>query len=279
MSAGRMLRVLIVDDEPLARQRIEDLLRHEPAVTVVGSADSGPRAVEAIRALRPDLVFLDVQMPGKTGLDVVREIGPEAMPATIFVTAFDKHALEAFQVAAVDYLVKPFDDERFEQAFARARRRVELEDVERLKGELLAVLGGQPPALGPRPSAASGAAVAEGRGPRAEGWLERIPVESRGKVRVVPVGEIDYVVASGPYAELHVGDRRHLIREAMQTLEDRLDPAKFIRIHRSVIVRIDLIDTLLRSPGGDYEVQMKNGAKLRVSRSRREELERRLGLT
>ena len=236
-------------------------------------------------------------MPGRTGLDVVREIGPDRMPATIFVTAFDQHALAAFDLAALDYLVKPFDDERFEQALRRARRMVELEDVSRLRAQLLAALTGEG-ALGPRPSALGYGTVgnlgahdlpeasAEGREPRAEGasrraesaYLQRIAVESRGKVQVVPVMEIDFIVASGPYAELYVKDRRHLIRESMTTLEERLEPAHFLRIHRSVIVRIDLVETLHKSPGGDYEVQLKGGRRLRVSRSRREELERRLGV-
>ncbi len=136
------LRVMIVDDEALARQRLEDLLARDSAVEVVAALDSGTAAVEAIRALRPDLVFLDVQMPGKTGLDVVREVGPDEMPATIFVTAYDRYALDAFELAAVDYLVKPFDDERFEQAFRRARRMFDLEQVRRLSGELLGVLEG-----------------------------------------------------------------------------------------------------------------------------------------
>jgi two-component system LytT family response regulator len=253
--------VLVVDDEPLARQRIEDLLRHEPGVELVGTADSGPAAVERIRALQPDLVFLDVQMPGKTGLDVVREVGAERMPATIFVTAFDQHALAAFDLAALDYLVKPFDDERFEQALRRARRMVELEEVSRLRAQLLAALAGE-----------------RGEHPAQPDYLERIPVETRGKVQVVPVADIDFIVASGPYAELYVKDRRHLIRESMTTLEERLDPAHFLRIHRSSIVRIDLVETLHKSPGGDYEVQLKGGRRLRVSRSRREELERRLGV-
>ena len=261
----RSLRVLVVDDEPLARQRIEDLLRHEPGVELVGTADSGPAAVERIRALQPDLVFLDVQMPGKTGLDVVREVGPERMPATIFVTAFDQHALAAFDLAALDYLVKPFDDERFEQALKRARRMVELEEVNRLRSQLLAALTGDG-------GLESGPARADAP------YLDRIAVESRGKVQVVPVADIDFIVASGPYAELYVKDRRHLIRESMTVLEERLDPAQFLRIHRSVIVRIALVETLHKSPGGDYEVQLKGGRRLRVSRSRREELERRLGV-
>ncbi|MFL5583019.1 MAG: LytR/AlgR family response regulator transcription factor [Gemmatimonadaceae bacterium] len=276
MPDRRPLRVLIVDDEPLARQRVEDMLAHEPGVEIAGTADSRPAAVEAIRRLRPDLVFLDVQMPGGTGLDVVRDVGADAMPATVFVTAYDQHALTAFDLAAVDYVVKPFDDERFEQAFKRARRLVELQEVERLRGQLLAVLqGGDGASAPPAPGAAPSAAPA----PSGGGYLERFAVETRGKVRVIPANEVDYIVQSGPYAELYVGDRRWLIREAMQTLEERLDPKVFLRIHRSVIVRIALVDTLLRGAGGDYEVHLKTGAKLRVSRSRREAVERALGIT
>jgi two-component system, LytTR family, response regulator len=268
MSAQRNLRVLIVDDEPLARQRLEDLLNQEDGVEIVGTADNGGAAVEAIRDWNPDLLFLDVQMPGKTGLDVVREIGADAMPATIFVTAYDQYALKAFELAAVDYLVKPFDDERFEQAFRRARRMIELEEVGRLRSQLLAVLQGGPGAT---------AAPAAGDGKRAD-YLERIAVETKGQVRVVPVKQIDYIVASGPYAELYVGDRRYIIRERMQTLEERLDPSRFFRIHRSAIVRLDLVETLLRNPGGDYALQLKGGVKLKVSRSRFEELEKRMGI-
>ena len=270
---ARQLRVLVVDDEPLARERVLDLLRREPDVEVLGTADSGSAAIEAIRTLHPDLVFLDVQMPGKTGLDVVRELGPEEMPPTIFVTAFDQYALRAFEVAAVDYLVKPFDDERFEQAFRRARRLVELEGMGALREQLLAVLQG----TGGGAPAATAAPVPPAGGDSSP-YLERIAVEMRGKVRVVPVDQIDYITASGPYAELHVGERTHIIRETMQTLEDRLDPRQFIRVHRSVIVRLSLVETLLRGAGGDYEVQLRGGVRLPVSRSRREQLEKRLGV-
>jgi two-component system, LytTR family, response regulator len=236
-----MIRVLVVDDELLNRVRIQDLLRHEADVEIVGSPEDGIEAVEAIRGLHPDLVFLDVQMPGMNGLDVVRTIGAAAMPATIFVTAFDRYAVEAFDVAAVDYLVKPFDDERFAQALGRARKAIELTAA-----------------------------------PKAE-YLERIPVESRGQIRVVPVSLVDYITASGPYAELHVGQRTFAIREKMQTLEEKLDPDIFFRIHRSAIVRLDRIDTLLHAAGGDYAVRLKDGTELSVSRSRREELEARVG--
>ena len=265
------LRVLIVDDEPLARQRIADMLAAHSDVDIVGEAANGDAAVESIQSLRPDLVFLDVQMPKKNGLDVVRTIGVDRMPLTIFVTAYDKHALEAFDVAAVDYLVKPFDDDRFEQALARARRVIELKQVDKLRGQLLSVLQGdgrraedrQPPDV----SLQSGV------------YLERIPVEMKGKVRVVPVSELDFIIASGPYAELYSGDRKYVIRESMQNLEDSLDPGVFIRTHRSVIVRLDLIETLHKGGGGDYDVQLKSGRRLRVSRSRIESLEKKLGLS
>lgn len=267
MNADRTLRVLIIDDEPLARQRLEDLLAREPRVEVLDPADNGIAAVEAIRKLQPDLVFLDVQMPGRTGLEVVAEIGAAAMPATIFVTAFDQHALRAFELAAVDYLVKPFDDEHFEQAFQRARRLVELEEVGRTTRRLLALLedsGAPLPRSAPEPAHPE--------------YLQRIAVEMRGQVRVVPVDQIDHITARGPYAELHVGERAYVIRERMQTLESGLDPEQFFRIHRSAIVRIDRVETLLRGAGGDYAVRLHGGARLSVSRSRREELEERLGV-
>jgi two-component system LytT family response regulator len=264
---GKPLRVLVVDDEPLGRQRVEDLLQRESGVEIVGTADDGDMAVSAIRRLKPDLVFLDVQMPGKTGLEVVREIGAEAMPATIFVTAYDQHALAAFELAAVDYLLKPFDDERFEQAFRRARRAVELSEVGRLSNQLLVVLQRS------APTDPSGSPPRE-----TPPYLERIAVEMRGQVRVVPVRQIEFITASGPYAELHVAGKSYLIRERMQTLEERLDPERFFRIHRSAIVRLDLVETLHRGQGGDYAVQLKGGTRLKVSRSRFEDLERRMGI-
>jgi two-component system, LytTR family, response regulator len=264
--ADRPLRVLVVDDEPLGRQRIEDLLHRENGVEVVGTRGDGVAAVDAIRSLQPDLVFLDVQMPRMNGLDVVRTVGVDHMPTTIFVTAHDNHALEAFELAAIDYLVKPFDDERFEQAFRRARRHALVDDSSDLRQRLLAMLQEAP-------------TVDDSRVPTVNGapYVERIAVESRGKVRFVQVADVDYIVADGPYAELHAGERRHVIRQSMQMLEQRLDPARFMRIHRSVIVRLDAIDMLHKGAGGDYEVQLRNGVRLRVSRSHREELEHRLG--
>ncbi|HUN27153.1 MAG TPA: LytTR family DNA-binding domain-containing protein [Steroidobacteraceae bacterium] len=275
MPSARPLRVLIADDEALARQRLEDLLRSEDMVEIVASVENGEAAVEAIRSLGPDLVFLDVQMPGRTGLEVVREVGPERMPATIFCTAYDRYALAAFDVAAVDYLVKPFDDERFEQAFRRARHLIELKEMGRIAEQLRALLQAD---THPAGRAADAAAPSGSAAPPVTPFLERIAVEMRGQVRVVPVDTIEYITASGPYAEIHVGEKTYIIRERMQTLEERLDPARFFRIHRSVIVRLERIESLLREPGGDYAVQLKGGARLSVSRNRVEPLEQWMGL-
>jgi len=228
------ISAVIVDDEPLARRGIRQLLAPHRDVAVAGEARNGREAVRLLRQLAPDLVFLDVQMPGRSGMEVAEELGDE-MPRTIFVTAFDQYALKAFEVAAVDYLLKPFDDERFHEAFRRARK-----------------------AIGK------------------SSWLQRIPVEMRGQMRVIPVSMIDYITASGPYAELHVEGRTFAVRERMQQLEERLDPEVFMRVHRSVIVRLDRIDVMLRSAGGDYAVRLNDGTELSVSRSRREALEERL---
>jgi len=264
MSEAKRLRVLVVDDEPLARKRVEDLLAKVNDVDLVGTASTGDEAIAAIERLHPDLVFLDVQMPARSGFEVVEAIGAERMPATIFATAFDHYAIRAFDVAAVDYLVKPFDDERFAQALSRARKKIELQQAGEITSRLLALVreqSSEPPIVSPK-----------------RDYLDRIAVEGRGQARVVPVSKIDYITASGPYAELHVGDRAFAVRERMQTLEEKLDPAVFFRIHRSVIVRLDLIDTLRRASGGDYAVRLKNGQELPVSRTRREELEEAMGL-
>ena len=280
-AAPAPLRVLVVDDERPARLRLEDLLRRQPGVKIAGTARNGALAVEAIRTLHPDLVFLDVQMPVMSGLDVVREVGIDSMPATIFVTAFDRYALQAFDVAAIDYLVKPFTDERFEQAFQRARRKLTLEGIERQRRQLLAALSSLDPSA---PSGTASSATPTMPSPQESAtaasnttYLERIAVEMHGKVRVVPVASIDYIVASGPYAELYVADKRYTIRERMKVLEERLDPLVFLRVHRSVIVRLELVEMLHRTPSGDYQLQLRGGVRLPVSRSRHEALERWLG--
>lgn len=257
------IQVLIVDDEPLARQRLVDLIKESESLELAGMATNGKEGIELIADLDPDLVLLDVQMPGKTGLDVVREIGPESMPVTIFVTAFDQHAVDAFELAAIDYLLKPFEDNRFFSAVDRALETIKLKKINVLQHQLAGLLSGNP--------------TSDGRSTK--NYLERIPVDMRGQVRIVPVETIDYISSDGPYAELHVGKETHLIRERMQTLEERLDPGVFARIHRSTIVRLDCIQTLLIAGGGDYAVQLLDGKKLKVSRNRRDSLADRLGIS
>ena len=271
-SGEALIRALVVDDESFNRRRLEDLLKRTAGVTLVGMAEDGFEAVDAIRALKPDLVFLDVHMPEKSGLDVLREIGVAAMPATIFVTAYDAYAVQAFDLSAIDYLVKPFDDERFEQAMSKARRSLAFDGMSALRGQLLALLDAN--RLNPDVRDARVATPPRG----AARYLDRIAVEINGVARPVAVESIEYITPDGPYAELHVAGRRYLIREAMQTLEERLDPQHFMRVHRSVIVRLALVEGFERVPGGDGEVQLRGGKRLRVSRTRREPLERWLGL-
>ena len=265
MKKTSRLRVLIVDDERAARQRLEDLLMQEEGVEIAGTASNGREAVDAIRALTPDLVFLDVQMPGMTGIDVVETVGPEHMPAVIFATAYDQYAVQAFDLAALDYLLKPFDDERFEQALSRARRVLLERELDTLRSKLAVLLRDEP--------------ETNTTSDNTNRYLERIGVEMRGQMRIVPVERIDFVTASGSYAELHVGNDKYLIREQMQTLEDRLAPDQFFRIHRSTIVRLDRIDVLLYNPGGDYALRLQDGRHLKVSRNRWKELAQRLGVT
>ena len=260
------IRALIVDDEPLARERLHELLDEAPGVTVVGDAEDGPEAVDAIREQAPDLVFLDVQMPGMSGIDVIEEIGVEAMPTTVFVTAYDQYAIKAFDLAAVDYLLKPFDDERFEQALHRARDQIASQNDEAISERLLRLLRERDPSL------------LEEERTRDEPYLERIAVQGRGKARIVPVDDLTHITADGSYAELHTGDDTYVIRERMKTLTARLDPEAFARVHRSAIVRLEKIELLLRGGGGDYAVRLQDGTRIPVSRSRVDELEDRLGV-
>ncbi|MBW3654809.1 MAG: LytTR family DNA-binding domain-containing protein, partial [Gemmatimonadetes bacterium] len=244
---------MVVDDELPARQRVEDLLAGEAGVEVVGSYGNPHDAVEAICRGPVDLVFLDVQMPGLTGLEVVRAVGPERMPATVFVTAYDRYALRAFELAAVDYLLKPFDDERFAQALARAREWLRLRRVDDLTKKLRSLVDALPDPA-PRPGPAG---------------LERIAVEVRGQRLLVATEQIDYIAAEGPYARIHVAGAKYLIRERMHVLQARLDPRRFCRIHRSTIVNVDRIAALEPLFRGDHVVKLRDGTRLKLSRSHR----------
>jgi Response regulator of the LytR/AlgR family len=261
------IRALVVDDEPLARERLQGLLDDRSDVTLVAEAEDGQDAVEALREHEPDLVFLDVQMPGMSGIDVVEEVGPEAMPVTVFVTAYDQYAIKAFDLAAVDYLLKPFDDERFEQALERAREQIVGQDPNALSRRLLRMLKEKDPSL-----------LDEEEPDSDEPYLERIAVQGRGKARIVSVDDVTHITADGSYAELHTADDTHVIRERMKTLAARLDPSAFVRVHRSAIVRLDEVELILRSGGGDYAVRLEDGTTISVSRGRIEELQDRLGV-
>jgi two-component system LytT family response regulator len=261
------IRALVVDDEPLARERLRGLLDDRSGVSLVAEAEDGREAVDALRGQDPDLVFLDVQMPGMSGIDVVEEMGPEAMPVTVFVTAYDQYAIKAFDLAAVDYLLKPFDDERFEQALERAREQIVSQDANALSHRLLRMLKEQDPSLLDQVDTESD-----------EAYLERIAVQGRGKARIVSVDDVTHITADGSYAEVHTEDDTHVIRERMKTLAARLDPSEFVRVHRSAIVRLDEVELILRSGGGDYAVRLQSGTTLSVSRGRIEELQDRLGV-
>jgi two-component system, LytTR family, response regulator len=259
------IRTLIIDDEPLARRNLRLLLEKDPQIEILDECRNGREAVKAINAMSPDLIFLDIQMPEMDGFDVLERVGPDHIQAIIFVTAFDQYALKAFDVHALDYLLKPFDDERFAHALARAKSQIETREIDRLSKRLLALLEER---------------ESERRGPKNEkNYLTRLMIKVSGRVTLLKVDEIDFIEADGNYAKLHVGRKAHLLREKMHDLERRLDPAKFVRIHRSAIVNLDRIKEMHPHFNGDYIVVLVDGRQLRLSRSRRENLEARLKLS
>jgi two-component system LytT family response regulator len=249
-------RTLIVDDEALARDRLRQLLQSEPEIQIVGECSDGRQAVEAIQKELPDLIFLDIQMPELDGFAVLEAVRVERMPVIVFVTAYDKFALKAFEVHAVDYLLKPFDRERFQTALKRA-----LEQAKHRTGK----------DLGERQSAA----LAELKPPVK--MPERLPIKSEGRVLFVRVEDIDWVEAAHNYIVLHVGKESHLLRETMNAFEERLSPEKFVRISRSTIVKIDRIKELQPLFYGEYNVTLHNGTRLTLSRRYRDKLQQ-LGL-
>lgn len=251
------LRVLIVDDEPVARRRIRRLLRSEPDIDVVGEAGDGRAALQAIAEKRPDLVFLDVQMPELDGFGVVREAGTAGLPGIVFVTAFDQYALRAFEVHALDYLLKPFTRERLQSAITRARARHVVQD-RAPDPRLLALLD----EISTRPR-----------------YLDRLPVRAGTRIVLLETSQIEWVQAADNYVLLHSGGREYLLRETMTRLEQDLDPRDFVRIHRSALVRLDRIGELQASVHGDFRVTLKSGTQLTLSRHFREGVEKRLRKT
>ena len=244
------IRALIVDDEPLARRGVRARLEQQRDVEIVGECRNGREAVAAIRRMAPDLVFLDLQMPGLGGFEVVAEIGPARMPMVVFVTAHDEHAIHAFEVQAVDYLLKPIDDGRFGQALERVRARMSERADGSLARRLTALLGA--------------------------GSAQRIAVRDRGKILLLPAKEIESVEAEGDYASLRAGEKTYLVRETMGALEERLGPG-FLRIHRSTIVNSARIRELRPQPNGEFVVVLQSGAELRASRGYADRLRSAIG--
>jgi two-component system, LytTR family, response regulator len=243
-------RVVVVDDEPLARRRLKRLLAASGAATMVGEAGDGLTAVACINELRPDVVLLDVQMPELDGFGVVSRLTPPA-PLIIFLTAFDRYAIRAFEVHAVDYLLKPVSRERLADALSHARGRLASREDDR-DANVAALIE----SLARRPG------------------VTRLPVRSEGRVELVDVGAIDWIEAADNYVVLHAGGRTHVLRETLARLEQRLDPEEFVRIHRSAIVRLDRVVRLESASRGDYDVTLRDGTRLTLSRTCRGRLER-----
>jgi two-component system LytT family response regulator len=243
--------LLIVDDEPLARQGLRLLLAGDPDVAAVHEAKDGREAVAALRERRPDLVFLDVQMPEMDGLAVIREVGPENMPAVVFVTAHDQYAIQAFEVNALDYLLKPVTRERFAQALARAKTRLQTQPAAEASRQILSLLE----TIG-LPSRA----------------LKRLAVRSAGKTAFVDIADVDWIEAAENYVKLHAGRASHLVHVAMNTLEKSLDPETFLRIHRSIIVNAGRIQELEPVAHGEYVVTLPHGVRVRSGRTYHETL-------
>ncbi len=242
-----MIRSLIVDDEMLARQRLRRLLEDHPDIEVTGECANGLEAVRDLEALRPDLVFLDIQMPELDGFGVIEEVGPDRMPPTLFVTAYDQFALKAFEVHALDYLLKPFDPERFAAALARVRTWIQGSPRPSLEPMLKQVQADRPPP-------------------------DRLLIKEGTRYAFVRPAAIQWVEAEDNYVRLHVEGTSHLVRQTMGGMLDKLSPARFRRIHRSAIVNLDFIKHLEPWTGGDYLVTMKDGSQLTMSRTYRNQL-------
>lgn len=245
------IKTLIVDDEPIARDRVRRMLQEETDIEIVGECGNGREAVNFINENKPDLVFLDIQMPEMSGFEALQELNPAKTPAIIFVTAYDQYAIQAFDVHALDYLLKPFNRERFRRAIGRAREQIEKANTGKIDERLASLLADLT---------------------STKKYLERLVVKSVGRVFFLRTDEVDWIEAAGNYAKLHVGREGHLIRETMNGLEAKLNPDKFLRIHRSTLVNIDRIKELNPLFSGDYTVMLKNGTELTLSRNYRDRL-------
>jgi two-component system LytT family response regulator len=232
---------MVVDDEPLARSNLIVLLRLDPEIEVVSECGSGMEAVAEIRSKKPDLVFLDVQMPECDGFDVLEVLGRDMPPAVVFVTAYDQYALRAFEAGALDYLLKPFDNARFDRAMSRAKEKI-------------------------------------AHGQNQPKRMERVAIKSAGQVWFVKISDIDWIEAADYYACLHTGSKTHLLRRSLAELEQELNPVVFCRIHRSTIVNLDRVRRLELNAEGEYDVLLDNGIRLRMSRRYRKQLQTRLGV-
>lgn len=258
----RRIRTLIIDDEPAARAAIQTLLADDPEVSVVGECTDGRSALQAIHDDAPDLLFLDVQMPEMDGFALLRQLDPSELPVVVFVTAYDQYALKAFEVHALDYLLKPFDDHRFRESLVRAKQQVRQGRLGALSQEILSLLDGvgQPPA-----------ADRDGQ------YLKRLVIKSGGRVAILGVKDIDWIEAQGDFVRIHAGRAWHLLRETMKRLEKQFDPARFVRIHRSTIVNVERIKELQPYFRGEYVVILHDGTDLKLSRGYKEHLEAVLG--
>ena len=256
MSGSACIRTLIVDDESLARERIRDMLASAAQIEIIAECANGREAIEAIQTLSPDLVFLDVEMPGIDGFGVLEALSPAQIPTIIFVTAYDQYAVRAFEVYALDYLLKPFDQERFEKALERAKSQLSSERSEDLSQRILNALE----EIKTRPV-----------------HLERLVIKMNGHVFFIKAEEIDWLEAEGNYVRLHAGKESYLLRDTISALESQLDPKKFIRVHRSAIVNIDRITELQPWFHGEYRIILREGVQLTLSRTYREKLHDLLG--
>lgn len=247
------LRLLIVDDEPLIRAGVRDGLRNAERIEIVGECDSCASAMSFLSVQSVDLVLLDVQMPDGTGLDVVERIGPERMPAVIFVTAYDEYAVKAFELNAIDYVLKPFDDDRLCRSVERARERIIARHQSNLAERLQVLLDS-----------------------RARRWPERIVVRDGERFSLVPVESIDWIESANNYVQLHCGAVQHLLAETLSSLEGRLNPARFLRIHRGRIVNLSRVVAVHSMLGGAYEIELRSGTRLTTGRQYKNTIQRLL---